>query len=95
MVESNYKNLTPQSLSCQENLYGFCPFCNSPVEARERRIDGNDICTNKHCYPSSLSWKFLEASSANEIGVPCCSGMQTFRKCTDNKYRCTHCGKAN
>lgn len=32
--------------------YGWCPNCGEPGITRERRIDGNDVCTNLHLYPS-------------------------------------------
>lgn len=32
--------------------YGFCPTCKAPGKARERRLDGNDVCENGHKYPS-------------------------------------------
>jgi hypothetical protein len=33
--------------------YGLCPICKSPSVGRERRPNGNDICTNGHTFPSS------------------------------------------
>lgn len=35
--------------------YGYCTQCGSPGLTRERRINGNDTCTNGHVYPSSLA----------------------------------------
>ena len=32
--------------------YGYCPICYGPGVSREKRPDGNDICSNKHKYPS-------------------------------------------
>ena len=37
------------------NHYGHCPGCGAPGVNRERRINGNDICSNGHKYPSSNS----------------------------------------
>jgi hypothetical protein len=42
---------------CDTNVYGFCPECNAPGKARERRINGNDICENNHSYPSANALK--------------------------------------
>lgn len=33
--------------------YGFCPICGAPGKMRERRMNGNDVCENKHTYPSA------------------------------------------
>lgn len=35
--------------------YGFCPECGAEGEVRERRPDGNDVCTNGHVYPSKTA----------------------------------------
>lgn len=40
-----------------EAVYGYCPFCHAPGVSRERRINGNDLCSNGHKYPSSSSSK--------------------------------------
>ncbi len=32
--------------------YGYCPKCGAKGVTRERRLNGNDICENKHIYPS-------------------------------------------
>ena len=32
--------------------YGYCPKCGAKGKARERRLNGNDICENNHIYPS-------------------------------------------
>jgi DNA topoisomerase I len=37
------------------HAYGHCPRCGAPGRTRERRRDGNDICCNKHVYPSNSS----------------------------------------
>lgn len=48
--------------------YGFCPYCCAPVELRERRPDGNDICENMHEYPTKLSTHDPDfAGSANAV----------------------------
>lgn len=39
----------------QNSSYGYCPECNAKGEVRERRIGGNDKCTNGHTYPSKSS----------------------------------------
>lgn len=36
----------------QTKGYGLCPRCGAPGISRERRIDGNDMCENRHTYPS-------------------------------------------
>jgi len=36
-----------------EHVYGYCPKCGLPGIARERRMNGNDTCTQGHVYPSS------------------------------------------
>lgn len=36
-------------------LYGYCPICRGKVIARERRIDGDSICENKHKFKSSVT----------------------------------------
>lgn len=36
-----------------KNPYGFCPICGNPGVTRERRLDGNDTCSNGHTYKSS------------------------------------------
>lgn len=33
--------------------YGYCPTCGAPGVERERRLNGNDTCTNGHVYPSA------------------------------------------
>lgn len=33
-----------------ENAYGFCPICGAPGVFRERRLKGNDRCSNGHEY---------------------------------------------
>lgn len=33
--------------------YGYCPYCDQPGISRERRLDGNDRCSNGHIYPSA------------------------------------------
>lgn len=35
--------------------YGYCPICGAPGCTRERRLNGNDECTNGHSYPSAKS----------------------------------------
>lgn len=35
-----------------KSIYGFCPICGGMGMARERRLNGNDICVNGHKYPS-------------------------------------------
>ncbi len=35
-----------------QNPFGFCPVCGEPGVSRERRPNGNDICTNNHTYLS-------------------------------------------
>lgn len=35
--------------------YGYCPFCGTPGQTRERRPDGNDTCAQGHRYPSRSS----------------------------------------
>jgi len=35
-----------------EAPYGYCPECGGKGDLRERRPNGNDICVNKHTYPS-------------------------------------------
>ncbi len=35
-----------------ESVYGTCPKCGGDVMARERRLNGDDICINSHKYPS-------------------------------------------
>lgn len=46
----------PPSVSAfpQQNFapFGFCPICGEPGTIRERRPNGDDICKNKHRYPS-------------------------------------------
>ena len=37
------------------NLYGFCPICGKPGVTRERRLDGNDTCSNGHTYKSAAA----------------------------------------
>lgn len=32
--------------------YGSCPICGSPVVARSRHLNGNDVCREGHEYPS-------------------------------------------
>ncbi len=32
--------------------YGFCPTCGAPGMTRERRPNGNDVCSNRHTYAS-------------------------------------------
>ena len=36
----------------KEAPYGYCPICGKLGIARERSINGNDICESKHRYPS-------------------------------------------
>ena len=38
-------------------IFGFCPICGAPGIMRERRPNGNDICENKHTYPSASATK--------------------------------------
>lgn len=38
--------------SLNEAPYGYCPTCLAKGVSRERRPDGNDVCENKHTYPS-------------------------------------------
>ncbi len=33
--------------------YGYCPECSANGEVRERRLNGNDKCSNGHTYPST------------------------------------------
>lgn len=35
--------------------YGYCPICNDIGTAREKRLNGNDICIQGHSYPSASS----------------------------------------
>lgn len=35
--------------------YGYCPICGAPGFMRERRPNGNDMCENKHEYPSKIA----------------------------------------
>lgn len=37
------------------NPLGKCPYCNSNVVSRERRLGGNDRCERGHVFPSNLS----------------------------------------
>ena len=39
-------------ISVVDAPYGYCPTCGAKGVARERRLDGNDVCANKHTYPS-------------------------------------------
>ena len=34
------------------SVYGYCPKCGAPGHSRERRLNGDDKCTNGHKYPS-------------------------------------------
>lgn len=47
--------------STEETLsaYGYCPHCGNPGINRERRIDGNDTCSEGHVYPSSHSKDYM------------------------------------
>lgn len=45
--------------------YGYCPICGAPGVGRERRMDGNDMCSNGHTYKSSLA-----VNDANPIKGP-------------------------
>ncbi len=40
--------------------YGFCPICKAPGISRERRLDGNDRCSNGHIYKSRAALKSIE-----------------------------------
>lgn len=35
--------------------YGKCPRCGANGISRQRRLDGNDMCSNGHTYPSSTA----------------------------------------
>lgn len=37
------------------NPYGFCPICSGPGVQRQRRLNGDDMCTEGHRYKSSES----------------------------------------
>jgi len=39
-------------MSTEEAPYGYCPECGAKGISRERRIDGYDICANRHKYKS-------------------------------------------
>ena len=47
--------------AAQTNLppYGYCPYCWAEGHTRERRPDGNDVCTKGHSYPSKSALKSL------------------------------------
>lgn len=47
--------------AAQTNLppYGYCPYCWAEGYTRERRPDGNDVCTKGHSYPSKSALKSL------------------------------------
>jgi hypothetical protein len=60
--------------------YGFCPKCGAPGYKRERRLNGNDECTEGHVYPSK------SALNAKPILVE--SGPFTYgQKVTAKKHR--------
>lgn len=44
--------------------YGYCPTCGGVGMSRERRMDGNDKCSNGHSYPSSSA-----LTSLNQIKI--------------------------
>ncbi|MCK9434995.1 MAG: hypothetical protein M0R32_09305 [Candidatus Cloacimonetes bacterium] len=60
----------------QTKGYGLCPRCGAPGISRERRIDGNDMCENRHTYPSKeaidvsredlIDREYLEAVERND-----------------------------
>jgi hypothetical protein len=37
----------------REAPYGYCPVCGAAGKMRERRPNGNDVCSAGHSYPSS------------------------------------------
>jgi hypothetical protein len=41
----------------RDAVYGYCPICGAKGAARERRPNGDDICANKHKYPSRSAIK--------------------------------------
>lgn len=49
--------------------YGYCPICSAPGETRERRPNGNDVCKNKHTYPSkdALPSPYQSLAAVNEL----------------------------
>ena len=51
------------------NPYGFCPKCGAPGKARERRLNGNDICTNNDTYPSSSAIYHPATKSLSSVTV--------------------------
>lgn len=49
--------------------YGYCPRCGAPGIARERRIDGNDQCSNGHTYPSRDAAQSPAITPADLVGA--------------------------
>ena len=41
------------------SAYGYCPHCGKPGISRERRINGNDTCSEGHVYPSTQSKDYM------------------------------------
>ena len=60
----------PAVKSADPAPYGYCPTCGSEGVSRERRIGGNDKCSNGHEYPSA-------AALSEKSAVKSVQGMST------------------
>jgi hypothetical protein len=57
---ADYAAPTPPAAAQEDGrdaVYGYCPICGAKGAARERRPNGDDICANKHKYPSRSAIK--------------------------------------
>lgn len=52
LIVPSKKLVFPVSVKSDSSPYGYCPVCGASGKMRERRMDGNDTCTNGHTYPS-------------------------------------------
>jgi hypothetical protein len=59
--------------------YGYCPICGAKGAARERRLDGDDICAKNHKYPSRAALP----SPQPEKGEP--SGLERQQLCWQHR----------
>ena len=65
--------------------YGYCPICNDVGVAREKRLNGNDVCIQKHSYPSASSLPSPLGGFCQECRTP------TVEENSGDEYVNHHC----
>lgn len=65
--------------------YGYCPICNDVGTAREKRLNGNDMCIKGHSYPSASSLPSPLGGYCQECRTP------TNEDNSDGEYVNHHC----